>query len=68
MSQLHSAHLGHRYAPMNPHDEHIFLGGAAGGGATAEIYGGIGDFGCSSVIPFIPVSSETDIRAPLANP
>jgi hypothetical protein len=45
LSQLHSAHLGHRYAPIYPQDEQIFLGGAVGGEATAVKYGGTGSFG-----------------------
>jgi hypothetical protein len=30
---------------MYPHEEHIFLGGAVGGEATAVKYGGIGSLG-----------------------
>lgn len=44
-SQLHSAHLGQRYAPMYPHDEHSLRAGVVGAEATAVRYGGIGSFG-----------------------
>lgn len=45
LSQLHSAHLGHLYAPKYPHEEHIRLGGVDGAGAVADKYGGTGSAG-----------------------
>lgn len=45
LSQLHSAHLGHLYAPKYPHEEHIRLGGVDGARVVADKYGGTGSAG-----------------------